>query len=315
MKFRRLGTTGVKVSVFGLGGNTFGRSVDAEGTERIIHAALDVGINFFDTADYYGNHQSEEFIGRALAGRRQHAIVATKVGWTAGPGPNDDGATRAHIMDAVHTSLRRFRSEYVDLLQIHRWDPNTPIDETLRALDDLVRQGKIRYIGCSNFSAWQLTRALWTSDRHGWTPFVSVQPEYSLLVRGIEDELVPACQAFGIGIIPYFPLAGGTLTGKYKEGEPPPAGTRGQMLAQFMHRFLIPRNFEIVRRLEAWADARGHTVAELAIAWLLTRPMVSTVITGINKPEHLSTNVKAVDWELTAAEAEEVAALAPPATR
>jgi aryl-alcohol dehydrogenase-like predicted oxidoreductase len=299
----------MKVSALGLGGNTFGRSVDAEGTARVIHAALDQGVTFFDTADYYGNHQSEEFIGRALVGRRHQAVVATKVGWTAGQGPNDDGASRAHIMDTVHRSLRRLQSDYVDLLQIHRWDPNTPIEETLGALDDLVRQGKIRYIGCSNFTAWQLVWSLWTSDRRGGTPFVSVQPEYNLLVRDIERDLTPACQAFGIGIIPFFPLAGGMLTGKYKEGEPPPAGTRGQTLSQFMHRFLTPHNFDVVRRLEAWAAARGHTVGELAIAWLFARPMVSTVITGINKPEHLSSNLKAVEWELTAAEAEEVAAL------
>jgi aryl-alcohol dehydrogenase-like predicted oxidoreductase len=299
----------MKVSALGLGGNTFGRSVDAEGTARIVHAALDHGVTFFDTADYYGNHQSEEFIGRALVGRRHQAVVATKVGWTAGQGPNDDGASRGHIMDTVDRSLRRLQSDYVDLLQVHRWDPSTPIQETLGALDDLVRQGKIRYIGCSNFTAWQLVWSLWTSDRRGGAPFVSVQPEYNLLVRDIELELVPACQTFGIGIIPFFPLAGGMLTGKYKEGEPPPAGTRGETLAQFMHRFLTPRSFDVVRRLEAWAAARGHTVGELAIAWLFARPMVSTVITGINKPEHLAANLKAVEWELSAAEAEEVAAL------
>jgi 1-deoxyxylulose-5-phosphate synthase len=309
MKYRRLGTAGLKVSVLGLGGNTFGRSLDAGATASIIHAALDQGVTFIDTADYYGNHQSEEFIGRALAGRRHQAIVATKVGWTAGPGPNDHGASRAHVVDTVHCSLRRLKSEYIDLMQIHLWDPETPIEETLGALDDLVRQGKIRYIGCSNFTAWRLTWSLWTSDRRGGTPFVSVQPEYSLLVRDIERELIPACQAFGIGIIPFFPLAGGVLTGKYKEGQPPPAGTRAQTLAQFMHRFLTPHNFAIVRRLEAWAGARGHTVGELAIAWLLARPMVSTVITGINKPEHLASNLKGVGWDLTAAEADEVAAM------
>jgi aryl-alcohol dehydrogenase-like predicted oxidoreductase len=298
------------VSVLGLGGNTFGRSMDAAETARIIHAALDQGVTFIDTADYYGNHQSEEFIGRALTGRRQQAIVATKCGWTAGPGPNDDGASGLHVTETVHRSLRRLNSDYIDLMQIHRWDRDTPIEETLAALDHLVRQGKIRYIGCSNFTAWQLVWSLWTSDRRGYMPFVSVQPEYSLLVRDIERELIPACQTFGTGIIPFFPLAGGVLTGKYKEGEPPPAGTRGVTLAQFMHRFLTPHNFAIVRRLEAWAGARGHTVGELAIAWLFARPMVSTVITGINKPEHLAANLKAVDWELTPEEAEEVAALA-----
>jgi aryl-alcohol dehydrogenase-like predicted oxidoreductase len=236
-------------------------------------------------------------------------VVATKVGWTAGKGPNDDGASRAHVTETVHRSLRRLQTDHIDLMQIHRWDPQTPIEETLGALDDLVRQGKIRYIGCSNFTAWQLVWSLWTSDRRGATPFVAVQPEYSLLVRDIESELVPACQAFGIGIIPFFPLAGGVLTGKYKEGEPPPPGTRAETLAQFMKKFMTARCFEIVRRLQAWAAARGHTVGELAIAWLLARPMVSTVITGINKPEHLTANLKAVEWELTAEEAEEVAAM------
>lgn len=313
MKYRRLGTSGLRVSVLGLGCNTFGRFADADQTARIVHAALDHGVNFFDTADVYSAGASEEFLGRALAGRRHQAVVATKVHGAMGDGPNDRGSSRAHIIDGVHASLRRLGMDHIDLLQLHNWDPETPIEESLGALDDLVRQGKVRYIGCSNFTGWQLVWSLWVSDRRGWASFVSTQPEYSLLAREVEVELLPACQAFGVGVIPYFPLAGGLLTGKYKEGAPAPAGTRGYQNERFERRFMTPRNFTIVRSLEAWAAGRGHTVAELAVAWLLARPAVSTVITGTTRPEQVVANVKAAAWELTAAEAEEVAALAPPA--
>jgi aryl-alcohol dehydrogenase-like predicted oxidoreductase len=294
-----------------LGGNTFGRFVDAEGTARIVHAALDLGVNFIDTADIYGDRRSEEYLGRALAGRREHAVVGTKIGNATGPGPNDRGASRAHVIDGVHACLRRLNMEHIDLLQLHVWDDETPLEETLGALDDLVRQGKIRYIGCSNFTAWQLVWGLWISDRRGFASFVSVQPEYSLVAREIEDEMMPAARALGVGIIPYFPLAGGVLTGKYREGEAAQAGTRGHGSAGFERKFMTPRNFAIVRRLEPWARERGHTVAELAIAWLLARPAVSTVITGVTKPEQVAANVKAAEWELTPAEADDVAALAP----
>jgi aryl-alcohol dehydrogenase-like predicted oxidoreductase len=312
MKYRRLGTSGLRVSVLGLGCNTFGRFADADQTARIVHTALDQGVNFFDTADIYSAGTSEEFLGRALAGRHHQAVVATKVNGATGDGPNDRGSSRAHIMDGVHASLRRLGMGHIDLLQLHNWDPETPIEESLAALDDLVRQGKVRYIGCSNFTGWQLVWSLWVSDRRGWASFVSTQPEYSLLARGIEAELLPACQAFGVGVIPYFPLAGGLLTGKYTEGAPAPSGTRGYQSERFERRFMTPRNFTIVRNLEAWAAERGHTVAELAVAWLLARPAVSTVITGTTRSEQVVANVNAAAWELTAAEAEEVAALAPP---
>ena len=311
MQYRRLGKSGLKVSVVGLGGNTFGRFADADQTARIVHTALDLGVNFLDTADIYSRGVSEEFLGRARADRRSQAIVATKVHGPMGDGPNDRGSSRAHVLDGVQASLRRLNMDYIDLLQLHNWEEEAPVEETLGALDDLVRWGKVRYIGCSNFTAWQLVWALWTSDRRGWESFISVQPEYSLLARGVEDELLPASQALGIGVIPYFPLAGGVLTGKYREGEPAPPGTRGYQSERFEHRFKTPRNLAIVRRLEEWAHARGHTVAELAIAWLAARPMVSTVITGVTKPEQVQANVQAADWELTSAEVEEVAALAP----
>ena len=311
MRYRRLGHSGLKVSAVGLGGNNFGRVTDAQTSERIIHRALDLGVNFFDTADVYGRGVSEEHVGRALAQRRAEAVVATKVAMEMGPGPNETGASRKHIMDGVHASLRRLNMDHVDLLQIHRWDREAPIDETMSALDDLVHQGKVRYVGSSNFRAWQLVWSLWASDRRGCVSMISEQPEYSLLNRSIERELMPACQAFGVGIIPYFPLAGGMLTGKYKEGEAFPPGTRLERMERSRNMFATPRNFAIVRTLEAWARDHGHPLTELAVAWLLARPMVSTVITGVTKPEQVEANVKAADWDLSPAEVEEVANLAP----
>jgi len=311
MRYRRLGQSGLKVSAVGLGGNNFGRVTDAQTSERIIHRALDLGVNFFDTADVYGRGVSEEHVGRALAQRRAEAVVATKVAMEMGSGPNETGASRKHIMDGVHASLGRLNMDHVDLLQIHRWDRETPIDETMSALDDLVHQGKVRYVGSSNFRAWQLVWSLWASDRRGWVSMISEQPEYSLLNRSIERGLMPACQAFGVGIIPYFPLAGGMLTGKYKEGEAFPPGTRLERMERSRNMFATPRNFAIVRTLEAWARDHGHPLTELAVAWLLARPMVSTVITGVTKPEQVEANVKAADWDLTPAEAEEVANLTP----
>ena len=312
MRYRRLGSSGLKVSAVGLGCNNFGRRItDAQVSERIIHRALDLSVNFFDTADSYGPGVSEEHVGRALAQRRGEAVVATKVAAKMGSGANDAGASRKHIMDGVHASLRRLNMDHIDLLQIHVWDGETPIDETMNALDDLVRQGKVRYVGSSNFRAWQLVWSLWSCDRRGWVSMICEQPEYSLLNRSIERDLMPACQAFGVGIIPYLPLAGGMLTGKYKEDEALPAGTRFEHMTRFRSMFVTPRNFAIVRKLEAWARDHGHPLTELAVAWLLARPMVSTVITGATTPEQVEANVKAADWDLTQAEVEEVAALAP----
>jgi len=312
MRYRRLGNSGLRVSVVGLGTSPFGRFADAAESARIVHTALDLGVNFFDTADIYGRRGgSEDLLGRALADRRTQAIVATKVHGPMGDGPNDRGSSRAHILDGVHASLRRLKMDHIDLLQLHDWDNDVPIEETLGALNDLVRWGKVRYVGCSNFAAWQLVWSLWTSERRAWASFVSVQPEYSLLSRGVEEELLPACQALGLGVIPYFPLAGGVLTGKYREGEPAPQGTRGHQSAVFEKHFATPRNLAIVRRLDEWAKGRGHTVAELAVAWLLAAPVVSTVIAGTTKPDQVQANVRAAEWELTPAEAEEAAALAP----
>ncbi len=309
MRYKRLGRSGLKVSAVGLGGNTFGRYADEKETARVIHAALDVGINFFDTADVYNNGVSEEYVGKALKDRRSGALIASKVAMAMGDGPNDRGLSRAHIIDGVHAGLRRLGTDYMDLLQVHAWDAETPIEETMRALDDLVRDGTVRYIGCSNFTAWQLVWSLWASDRHNLASFVSVQPRYSLVDREIEKELLPACQQFGVGIIPYSPLAGGVLTGKYAEGKEPPAGTRAHGNERFVGQHGTHRNFEIARRARQWAEARGHTVGELAIAWLVARPEVSSVIAGVTKPEQVAANAKAAAWQLTPEEVAEVSGL------
>ncbi|HEU5439388.1 MAG TPA: aldo/keto reductase [Ktedonobacterales bacterium] len=298
MEYRRLGASGLRVSVIGLGGNTFGRFTDAQGTEQIVSVALDAGINFFDTANVYGTGVSEEHLGRALQGRRDQAIIATKAGMRMGAGPNESGSSREHLMASVQASLKRLQTDYIDLFQIHRYDPDTPLEETLGALDDLVRSGAVRYVGCSNYDAWQMTRALWISDRRGWAAFIANQPEYSMLSHDIERELVPACLELGVGIIPYSPLAGGVLTGKYAAGQPAPEGTRGYNNPRFAER-LRPATLETVSRLSAWASERGHSVGELALAWLAAQPAVSTIIAGVTKPEQVTANVAAGAWRLS----------------
>ncbi|HET8627217.1 MAG TPA: aldo/keto reductase [Thermomicrobiales bacterium] len=309
MEYRRLGGSGLKVSAIGLGGNTFGRYVDEAGTARVIHRALDLGVNFFDTADTYGHGVSEEFVGKALRDRRDRAVIGTKLGMKWGEGPHDTGLSRQRVMDGVEGSLRRLGTDYIDLLQVHRWDPETPLEESLRALDDLVGAGKLRYIGCSNFAAWQLVQSLWVSDRRGYASFVSVQPRYSLLDRSVERELLPACRAFDVGIIPYSPLAGGILTGKYRGGARP-AGARGSDQPGFFERQLAGHDEDVVDRLASWAEGRGHQLGELAIAWLLGHPEVSTVIAGVTSPEQVETNVRAAEWRLTPEEVAETAEIA-----
>lgn len=298
MEYRQLGRSGLRVSVIGLGGNTFGRYVDEQGTAAIVRQALDEGINFIDTADIYNAGRSEEYLGAAMQGLRDQLLIATKVGMRAGEGPNDTGSSRKRIIESCEASLRRLRTDAIDLYQIHQFDPHTTLEETLGALDDLVRAGKARYIGCSNYPAWRLVEALWVSDRHRLVSYVSVQPEYNLLQREVERSLVPACLRFGVGIIPYFPLAAGVLTGKYKPGEPPPEGTRGYNNPRFEPR-LRNETLEAVQRLDAWAHERGHTVLELALAWLAARPEVSTIITGTTRPQQVAANAQAVEWRLS----------------
>lgn len=305
MHYRQLGKSGLKVSAIGLGTNQFGGKVDLEGTKNILDVALDMGVNLIDTADVYQDGRSEENIGAALKGQRDQALIATKVFFKVGEGPNDRGASRQHILAGVEASLRRLQTDYIDLYQIHRWDAETPIEETMQALDDLVHQGKVRYIGASNFSGWQLAHANAIAELQGWTKFVSVQPHYHMMAREIEAELVPACDYFGIGILPYFPLAGGFLTGKYQEGQPAPEGSRGES-SDYVKRYMTPDSYVKLNKLTAFAEERDHTINELAHAWLLAQPMVSSVISGATKIEHVQANAAAGDWELSP---EEVAAL------
>jgi aryl-alcohol dehydrogenase-like predicted oxidoreductase len=282
--------------------------VDAEGVAAILGQARESGVNFIDTSDTYSRGVSEEYIGRVTENDRQWWIIATKVNGAMGDGPNDVGNSRKHIMDGVEASLRRLRTDYIDLYQIHRWDSTTPIEETLGVLDDLVHEGKVRYIGCSNFAAWQLVESLHTSKSMGWHSFISVQPQYNMLSRDIERELIPAAQKYGVGIIPFSPLAGGLLTGKYKKGEAPPSGARLSAGPQ-AQRVLTDRNFSRTEKLEAWAQEHGHTLGELAIAWLLGQPMMGSVIAGATRPEQVADNARAADWKLSDQELEEVRAI------
>ena len=303
MEYRYLGKSGLKVSAIGLGTNNFGRRLDADASALVINHALDMGVNMIDTSNSYGDGYSEEYIGRALQGKRDQAIIATKVSSAVGDGPNDGGNSRQHIMTEVENSLRRLKTEYIDLYQIHWHDPHVPVEETLRALDDLVRQGKVRYIGCSNFMAWQVCEAVWTSKTLGITEFASVQPRYSLMDREIETELAPFCENYGVGILPYYPLANGFLTGKYRRGRDAPEGTR---LAESDRGMFTDANFDLLERLEAFCGARGHTVLELAFAWLLANNAVSSVIAGATRVEQIIANAKAASWQLTAYEVSEI---------
>lgn len=300
MEYRHLGKSGLEVSAIGLGTNTFGADVDAAGAAAILHRALELGITFIDTAPAYGKGASEEMIGKALdGGQRRQAAIATKAGSRA------YGACRKHLTESLEISLRKLRTDYVDLFQVHFPDFKTPSEETMSTLESIVRQGKARYIGCSNYPAWYMCEAIWTARSNGWAPFVSFQPEYSLLNRAVEKETAPFCEAYGLGIIPYYPLAAGLLTGKYRPGEPPPPGTRATT-SRFNAKWFNDRNFALVGRLTEFAEKRDHTVAELAVAWLLARPAVSTVITGTTKPSQVEANAKAADWKLTPADMAEI---------
>jgi aryl-alcohol dehydrogenase-like predicted oxidoreductase len=309
MEYRGLGNSGLKVSQIGLGGNNFGWWADEPTSITVINHAIDMGINFIDTADVYDRGHSEEFIGKALKGKRFQVIIATKFGNPMGEGPNERGGSRHYIMKAVDASLKRLQTDYIDLYQMHLPDSTTPIEETLRALDDIVRAGKVRYVGCSNFAAWQLCEALWASKFNNLHSFVTVQPLYNLLARQIERELVPCCQAYHVGIIPYSPLAGGFLTGKYHKGEKPPTDGRLSGPNPAFGRIFTEDNWDKLAKLEAFATERGHTVGELAIAWLLAKPWLSTVIAGARKIEQVSANLAAGQWKLTAEEVAKVEAI------
>lgn len=308
MQYRNLGRSGLQVSTIGLGTNQFGGKVDQAGVGRIIDTALDLGINLIDTADVYQQGRSESTLGIALQGKWHKVVLATKGFNATGDGPNDKGASRYHLIGAVEDSLRRLQSDHIDLYQMHRWDAATPIEETLRALDDLVRSGKVRYIGASNYLAWQLARANLLAEWNHWTPFVSVQNHYHMFERELEQEVLSFCAAHPVGILPYFPLAGGFLTGKYQRGAPAPAGSRGET-SPYVQAYMTESNYDKLQQLEAWSAGRGHTLTELAHAWLLAHPEVSSVISGATSAEQLQTNAKSADWSLTADELAEVNAL------
>ena len=317
MDYKKLGNSGLQVSAVGLGCMNFGMMNDEQQSAEVVHAALDLGVNFFDTADVYGERgKSEQWLGKALGTRRPEVIIATKF---AGPMSDDrfdmQGGSRRYIMQAVEASLERLGTDYIDLYQMHRVDNDTPIEETLRALDDLVRQGKIRYFGSSNYAAWQLTEAEWASRSCNLDRFISAQNRYSLLTRDIEKELVPACQRYGIGVLPYFPLESGLLTGKYRQGEPLPEGTRLQKWATFAtSAFASDEKFEKVQALEELCARYDHSLLDMAIGWLASRPYVSSVIAGVTSPHQLEQNVKAGQWRPTneeAAEIDEITGLPP----
>ena len=304
MEYRNLGRSGLQVSVVGIGCNNFGGRIDADATAAVVNKALDLGINFFDTADVYGNRGvSEEYLGQALKGKRRDVVVATKFRAQMGEGPHWSGGSRRYIVDAVEASLRRLGTDYIDLYQIHSPDPTTPIEETLRALDDLVRSGKVRYIGHSNFSAAQTVEAAWTARTEHLTPFVSLQNHFNLLNR-LDNELLDVCRRYGLGILPYFPLASGMLTGKYRPGQPAPEGTR--LAGPMGGRLLTDRNYETVQKLESIAEQGGHSLLELAMSWLAQQPQVSSVIAGATKPEQVEQNAAAVTWKMSP---EELAAI------
>ena len=300
MTYRRLGDSGLVVSVVGIGCNSFGAKVDPDGTRAVVDAALDAGITFFDTADIYGEPpgRSEELLGAALRGRRDDVVIATKFGMDmAGANGPDHGArgARRYIARAVEASLRRLGTDYIDLYQMHEPDNGTPIEETLNALDDLVRVGKVRYLGNSNFAGWQIADASWVARTGGVTPFVSAQNQYSLLRREVETEVVPACERFGLGLLPYFPLASGLLTGKYKRGEAPPAGSRLAGGPRYAAR-LAAAPWDTIEAVETYAAQRGLTMLQVAIGGLAAQPAITSVIAGATSPEQVRANAAAVSW-------------------
>lgn len=308
MEQRRLGTSGLTVSEIGLGGNTFGATVDGDDAVATIRAAMDQGITFIDSADVYSQGRSEELVGQAVAGQRERVVIATKHGIQLDAGSHAGGLSRRWIVQATEDSLRRLGTEYIDLLYAHRPDPHTPLEESLRAYDDLVRSGKVRYLGASNFRAWEVAYGVGISKELKLDRWVAVQNRWNLLDGLDSPELEQAAEFLGIGIIPFTPLASGILTGKYARGVEPGAGTRFADLAAIRSR-LTDEKLVRAERVAAWAADHGHTATEAAIAWLLAHPVVSSVIAGARKPEQLSANIAAAEWKMTVAERDELTAL------
>ena len=297
MDYRQLGRSGLTVSVVGLGCNNFGGRIDVTASRAVVDAALDAGVTLLDTSNTYGNRGgSESALGEILGNRRDRVVLATKWGMDMGEGPGTARGGRRYIRRAVEDSLRRLRTDHIDLYQLHRPDPLTPIAETLHALDELINEGKVRYVGSSNFTAWQVADADWTARADGTERMISAQNHYSLLERGVETELLDACEHFEVGFLPFFPLANGLLTGKYRRDQPPPDGTR------LAGRTIDAATFDRLDQLDVFAADRGHTLLELAIAALASRPPVASVIAGATRPDQVAANVAAGAWVLDAAD-------------
>ena len=311
MEQRNIGRSGLRASLLGIGCNNFGLRLDIEATRRVVYRALDVGVTFFDTADMYGRGQSEEQLGQVLGERRKDVIIASKFGMAMNDSGTLSGASRRYIVSAVEASLKRLRTDTIDLYQLHQPDPLTPIEETLRALDDLITAGKVRYIGCSNLPAWQVVEANLVAASSGFHQFLCCQEEYSLLVRDIERELLPAMKKHHLSLLPYRPIAGGFLTGKYKRNEPLPEGARLATNSQkrFADRFLTPKNWDRLEKLEAYGKERGRSLLDIAFGWLASKPFIPSVIAGASTPEQVDLNCKAVTSGLTADEIAHVEAL------
>jgi aryl-alcohol dehydrogenase-like predicted oxidoreductase len=299
MQKRKLGSHGPEVSLVGLGTNNFGGRIDLAASRRVVDKALDLGVTLIDTADAYGGRGgSEEFLGQILGPRRKSIVLATKFGLRMDEAGKLRGASRGYVMQAVEASLRRLKTDWIDLYQLHRPDPQTPIEETLRALDDLIQAGKIRFIGCSNLSAAQLEDAQDVARRQRLAAFVCCQDEYSLLARGLEKDLVAVMRKQGLSLLPYFPLASGLLTGKYRQGAPLPPDSRLGKNPPRAGRVLSEHNWRVTAALSAFATARGHTLLELAMSWLASQPFIASIIAGATKPEQVEQNVAAVSWAL-----------------
>lgn len=305
MQFRNLGRSGLRVSLVGLGCNNFGGRIDDEATRKVVDAAIEHGITLFDTADIYGEKAgSERVLGEVLGARRKDIVLASKFGMKMFHG--GQGGSRRYILSAVEESLTRLKTDWLDLYQFHTPDPLTPIDETLRALEDLVTQGKVRYVGCSNMPAWQVADAQWSARDLRLTGFASAQDEYSLLKRGAEKDLIHALGHYGMGLLPYFPLANGALTGKYRRNAAMPDGARLTKLPERAGQIFSDANWVKIEALTDFCEARGRTLVELAFSWLAAQSVVSSVIAGATKPEQIAANVKAADWALTADELAEI---------
>jgi len=313
MRYRQLGDSGLTVSVVGLGTNNFRSRTSDENAHAVVDAAIDAGITLFDTADIYGNGGgSEELLGEALQGRRDQVVLATKFGMAMPDAGPEARGSRRYVRHAVRASLRRLRTDWIDLYQYHEPDGVTPIEETLAALDELVREGLVRYVGSSNFSGWQIADADWAATTGGRERFVSAQNHYSMLERGVEAEVVPACEHYGIGLLPYFPLANGVLTGKYRRGEPLPEGTRLDRNRPRAEQLLTDRTFDRVEALEKLAAERGVTLLHVAIGGLAAQPAVTSVIAGATRPEQVRTNADAGLWEPDDDDLAAIDAIVPP---